>query len=60
VTLDGSTRTVSVPLRDIVFSAGAGSNLVVEISPTNSSFARSAAGQIDVSSVVATFPIKSP
>jgi len=60
VTLDGSTRTVSVPLRDIVFSAGAGSNLVVEISPTNSSFARSATGQIDVTSVVAAFPIKSP
>jgi len=60
VTLDGSTRTVSVPLRDIVFSAGAGSNLVVEISPTDSSFARSATGQINVTSVVAAFPIKSP
>lgn len=60
VTLDGSTRTVSVSLQDIVFSGGVGSNLTVEIKPTNSSFVQLATGQIAISDVVASFPIKSP
>ncbi|MFM8530937.1 MAG: CocE/NonD family hydrolase [Ilumatobacteraceae bacterium] len=60
VVLDGATRTVSVPLRDIVFSAGTGSDLVVEIKPANSSFSQSATGEIVISNVVAAFPIKTP
>lgn len=56
VVLDGRERTVSVPLNDIVYTAGAGDSMTLQITAWSSIFANAGIGLVDISDIVVTLP----
>ena len=57
VILDGQTRTVSVPIADIAYTAGTSPSLTLQITGSASLYMNSAWGVLNVSDVVADLPV---
>jgi ABC-2 type transport system ATP-binding protein len=58
VTLDGQTRTVSVPIADIAYTAGSSPSLTLQITSSASLYWNSSWGVVNISDVSATLPVK--
>ena len=58
VTLDGQTRTVSVPLADIAYTAGDTPSLTLQITSSASLYWNSSWGVVNISNVQADLPIR--
>jgi ABC-2 type transport system ATP-binding protein len=58
VTLDGRPRTVSIPLQDIAYTAGAEGSLTLQIVAYSSLYFNSSVGVVDISDVVLHLPVR--
>ena len=58
VTLDGQTRTVSVPIADIAYTAGTNPSLTVQITSSASLYWNSSWGVVNISDVTVELPVR--
>ena len=58
VTLDGQTRTVSVPIADIAYTAGTSPSLTVQITSAASLYWNSSWGVVNISDVTVDLPVR--
>ncbi len=58
VTLDGQTRTVSVPIADIAYTAGTTPSLTLQITSSASLYWNSSWGVVNISNVTASLPVR--
>lgn len=60
VTLDGQSHTVSVPIADVVYTAGTTPSLTLQIASSATLYWNSSFGVINISDVVAELPVVAP